>query len=372
MHIISSLNDGGAEAVLFRLCTHDQSNRHTVISLMDEGKYGPLLKRAGITVYCLDIPRGLLTPGGIWRLARLLRRHRPNVVQTWMYHADLIGGLMARLVGIRRVCWGLHNSNLDADKTKKATILVARFNAFISRWVPIRIISCSQQAASVHQALGYPADKFAIVPNGYDLSQFKPTTESRMALRREWAIADGLPLLGMVGRFDPQKDHLNLITALGIIKRKGHDFRCVLVGQGLVESNAELLSWLACHDVSDRVLLLGPRGDIPAVMNALDIHVLSSSYGEAFPNVLCEAMACATPCVTTDVGDAGLIVGDTGWVVEAGAPDRLADMLNLALGQMRSAPKAWQQRRLASRTRIVDNFCIDKMVAGYTQTWMDL
>ncbi|MBI5431130.1 MAG: glycosyltransferase [Nitrosomonadales bacterium] len=369
-HVITCLDDGGAEAVLYRLCLADRQNRHVVVSLQDDGKYGALLKQAGIAVHCLDMPRGRVTPGGIWKLARLLRQLRPDVVQTWMYHADLLGGLVARVAGIRHVFWGLHHTNLEQGKTRRATILVARLNALLSRWIPERIVSCSQKGVAAHQAIGYAAKKFRVIPNGYDLRQFAPDPQAGAALRSTLPLPDGVPLLGMVARFDPQKDHPNLITALGLLKQGGHDFRCVLAGSGMTVANTGLVDWLDTHGIRDRILLLGQRSDIPAVMNALDVHVLSSA-GEGFPNVLCEAMACGTPCVTTDAGDAGLIVGDTGWVVPVGSAASLADALTDAFGQRVADPAAWERRKAAARQRILDRFSIERMVDGYNRAWTE-
>jgi len=366
-HIITGLNDGGAEAVLFRLCTHDQDNQHTVISLMDEGKYGPLLRERGIIVHCLGMPQGRVTPGGLLRLWGLLRRLRPEVVQTWMYHADLVGGLVARLAGVRHVCWGIRHTTLEPGSSKQSTIMVAKLCAKLSHWVPRRIVCCAQKAAEVHQAVGYAAEKCVVIPNGYDLTQFAPDQASGRRVREEWGIAPSTPLLGMVGRFDPHKDHGNLIQALGLLKQQGLEFRCALVGNGLVSANDELGGWLRRHDVLDRVLLVGRRNDIPAVMNALDLHVLSSA-GEAFPNVLAEAMACGTPCVTTDVGDAAVIVGDTGWVVPPRNPQALAQAMVQAF-TARQESTSWQARRQAARERVADKFSIERMVRAYRQVW---
>jgi glycosyltransferase involved in cell wall biosynthesis len=370
-HVITGLNDGGAEAVMYRLCRADQQNTHVVISLRGEGKYGPLLKTAGIAVHCLNMPRGLLTPVGIWRRARLFHHLRPDVVQTWMYHADLLGGVVARAVGVRSVFWGIRQTDLEKGKTRRTTILVARLCALLSRWIPKRIVSCAQKGVVVHQALGYAKDKFRVIPNGYDLRQFAPDAHSRCALRSTLDVPDGMPLLGIVARFDPQKDHLNLIGALGLLKQSGRDFRCLLIGDGMTDANADLIAWLDTHNIRAQVLLLGPRSDIPSVMNALDVHVLSSSYGEGFPNVLCEAMACGTPCVTTDVGDAGLIVANTGWVVPARSAVALAQAITAAIEQQLADPVAWEHRQKEAHLRIHNNFSIEKMVESFNLVWVE-
>jgi len=334
---------------------------------MDSGKYGALLEESGITVHCLDMPRGRMTLSGLWRLWRLLRNERPDVVQTWMYHADFIGGIVARLARIPIVCWGIHHSNLEPGKSTRSTILVARMCAWLSHWIPHAIVSCSVQAASVHQALGYAREKFTIIPNGYNIVEFAPDSEARAQFRREMG-AERTILLGMVARYDPQKDHANLINALRLIKHKNESFQCLLIGPEVDINNHELCRLIENQDVKGNVLLLGRRHDIPRVMNALDINILSSGFGEAFPNVLSEAMACGTPCVTTDVGDAAVIVGDTGWIVPPSNSELLANAILEAISKMQDAEK-WAVRKSMCRDRVVLNFSLERMVDNYHNVW---
>jgi glycosyltransferase involved in cell wall biosynthesis len=367
VHIITSVSDGGAETVLYRLCTHDKQNRHTVISLMDSGKYGALLEASGIAVHCLGMPRGRMTLTGLWRLWRLLRSERPDVVQTWMYHADFIGGIVARLARIPIVNWGIRNSNLEPGKSARSTILIAQVCAWLSHWIPTAIVSCSAKAASDHQALGYAMGKFTIIPNGYNMVEFAPDPEARAQLRREWGVSEQTIFLGMVARYDPLKDHANLVNALQLIKHKKVSFQCALVGAEMDSNNHELCRLIESQGIRDNVLLLGERHDIPGVMNALDIHVLSS-IGEAFPNVLAEAMACMTPCVTTDVGDAAVIVGDTGWIVPPSNSELLANAISEAIAKMQNAEQ-WAVRRSMCRERVVLNFSLERMVDNYHNAW---
>lgn len=371
VHIITSLDDGGAEAVLYRLCLADKRDTHIVISLRGKGKYSGLLAEADIACDCLDMPRGLVTPRGVWKMYRLLRRVRPDVVQTWMYHANLAGGLIARLAGIRCVIWGLHHTTLDPRNTKRTTIWIARLNARLSRWLPRRIVSCSEVGVAVHTAAGYAAEKFQVIANGYDLSCFAPDAASRRDQRAHMGASDAVPLLGMVARFDAQKDHRNLIGALAILNNKGIDFRCAFVGTDMTDSNIELVEWLCAEGVRNRVILMGHSNDIPAVMNALDLNILSSAYGEAFPNVLCEAMACGKPCVTTRVGDAALIVGETGWVVPPRSPEALARAIVDALLRKQADPQLWSRRCELARQRILQNFSIATMVTKYRSVWTE-
>ncbi|MBP8150502.1 MAG: glycosyltransferase [Xylophilus sp.] len=369
-HIITGLNNGGAEAVLLRLATADdrKSNQHHVVSLMGRGIYAERLEQAGASVHSLNFPRGRVTAAGLVQLFRLVHQIRPDVVQTWMYHADLIGGVIARLAGVRAIAWGIRHANLDPAHNSRATLVIVRLCALLSGWVPRKIVSCSAQATRLHQAVGYRADKFIHIPNGYNLQRLQPDAAGRSAVRAELGIADAAFVLGMVARFDAQKDHRNLVQALGLLKRRGVPFTCLLVGVGMDEANGELRGWLDAAGVAGHVKLLGPRSDVPAVMNALDVHVLSS-LGEAFPNVLAEAMACGTPCVATDVGDAAVIVADHGWVVPPQDSEALADGLAQAYGQFSVGGAAWQARQAACRAHIMANFELELMCERYRQAW---
>ncbi|MGU7783028.1 glycosyltransferase family 4 protein [Burkholderia sp. PU8-34] len=368
VHVITCLDQGGAEAVLFRLATSafGQASSHTVISLQGPGFYGPKLAKHNVDVYTLDMPKGRVSLGGLVRLFSLMRRLRPDVVQTWMYHSDLIGGVVSRLAGIRNIVWGIRHANLDKDKNSRMTLLVAKACATLSRMVPHKIVCCSERAATVHEAVGYDASRFALIANGYDLSRFRSDPVARERIRAEWGIDGDRIVLGCVARWDVQKDHPNLLRALAILLKNGFDGVCVLVGPGMTKENERLVALVNELGVGDHVRLLGPRDDVPAVMNAFDVNVLSSS-GEAFPNVLAEAMACEVPSVTTDVGDASMIVGDTGWVVEPQNSVALADGIAKAVADVSGPNRAARAARC--RQRVSDEFQLSKMVGAYEAVW---
>ena len=370
-HVITGLGDGGAEAVLYRLCKHDQVNHHYVVSLSGSGKYGPMLEALNVSVTTLNMSPGRPSPLAFIRLLRSLSRQKPDVVQTWMYHGDLIGGLAARVAGIRSVVWGIRHSTLEPGSSKKTTIWIAKFLAKLSWWLPAKIVVCAQRAMDVHEGLGYDCSKMRFIPNGYDLSDFQPELDLQSEMKASLLPNKCIPLIGTVGRFDPQKDHANLLDALVILRDRGIAFRCVLVGTGLDSSNSQILGWITQRGLVDHVLLLGRRNDIPNIMNALDLHVLPSAFGEAFPNAVAEAMACGTPCVVTDVGDAAYIVGDTGWVVPPREPTALATAIAMGLEEM-SDPVDARYRSFRARCRIEDNFDIERMITSYSSVWYQI
>ena len=351
-----------------RLVLADPEDSHAVVSLMDEGTHGPRLRDEGVEVHALGMVRGRMSWRALRQLLKIIRTVRPDVVQTWMCHADLAGGVAAWWTRVPRIVWGIRNSLMDRGKSPLSTTLVTRISAWISPYVPDAIVSCSGTASREHAAIGYDAAKMVLIPNGIDLEKFRPMPADRARLRREWGVKDGEFLLGMVARYDPQKDHENLLRALGHLGGNTRiNWKCALVGRGLDTGNPELVRLIGQLGLATRVILCGSRDDVPAVMNALDCHVLSSSYGEGFPNVLAEAMACGTPCVTTDVGDGGMIVGETGWSVPPNDPQALARALAESAAAFSGG--AWGDRQAPARHRIEEHFGLPQMVAAYRAVW---
>lgn len=368
--IITGLSTGGAEMMLLKVLERLDRQRFAphVISLTTLGELAPHIAALGIPVDAAGMKPGLPSPSGFFRLARLLKRLNPDVVHTWMYHADLLGGLAARLAGVSSIGWCIRNSNLDKDKTKFSTRAVVGLCASISKWVPSRILSCSEKARQVHVACGYAEEKMVVVPNGFELSQFKPDLDARFRVRAELGITDQTPLVGLIGRFDPQKNHAGFFEAAGILHRRMPHVHFVLAGQGIDVSNAALMQTITQAGVLANTHLLGLRNDIPALMATLDV-LASSSYGEAFPNVLGEAMACGVPCAVTDVGDSAYIGGDTGRVVASGDMQGLAAALEELLALPLPEKAALSER---ARARVAEHFEIGAIVRRYEDFYESL
>jgi glycosyltransferase involved in cell wall biosynthesis len=367
IHIITGLGDGGAEAILVQLIKnqHNPSN-HTVVSLTDKGKYGEILTDLGVPLITLNLSMSFHSIRSIVKLFKYIKSNDGSTIQTWMYHADLLGGIVSRLAGNRKVFWGIHNTILDIKKSKFTTILISRINSILSYWVPCRIICCAEYAKDVHVLIGFCEKKIVIVNNGYDTSVFKPNIESGLSLRNKLYIDSDFFVIGMVARFDPYKDHYNLLAAVSLLKKYNVKFKCVLVGEGIIDSNCILTKWIDDMQLSNNIVLLGPRNDIVKIMNMFNIHVLSS-FAEAFPNVLSESMSCATPVVSTDVGDARYIVGDTGWVVPSKDPNALCEAIMSAYIE-HETPK-WNERCQLSRRRVKYLFNVKRMVLSYEAVW---
>ena len=339
--------------------------------MMDKGKYGQLLENENIKVYTLGMPTRKLTFRGIVNLYKLINKFNPDIVQTWMYHANLIGGIIAKFSGIKKIVWGIHHSSLDETHNKKSTIFIAKILGKISNIVPSDIIFCAEKSYEVHKSIGYRCKNMKVVQNGYELDKFYPNIENIQNLKNELDLNNTKNIIGFVARFDELKDHNNLLHSLKVVKEGGVDFKCLLVGANIVSMNKELMNMIEKYDLFENMILLGERNDIPDIMNLLDIHILSS-YSEAFPNVLCEAMACGTPCITTDVGDAAFIIGDTRFVVPIKDPISMSKKIIEMLYEKENNILAWENRKSKCKERIVKNFSIEKMIQNYQIVWNNL
>jgi glycosyltransferase involved in cell wall biosynthesis len=368
VHIISGLGQGGAETMLYKLVSalaRQRFEQH-VISLRDLGVVGPRIQALGIPVSPLNLRPGITDPRALFKLYRQLRRLAPDVVQTWMYHADLIGGLAARWARVPRVLWNIRQSNLDPHAIKPATQRVIRAATLLSRSVPEHILCCSERARDLHIALGYPADRLEVIPNGFDLQTFRPDPQARAALRAELGIADTAIVIGLVARFDPQKDHRGFLRAAALLAAQYPQCEFLLCGTEITWDNLTLANLIQAADLARRHHLLGPRHDMPTLYAALDIHVCASAYGEGFPNAVGEAMACGVPCVVTDVGDSALLVGETGRVV----PPRDPAAMTAALSELvQWDPANRQSLGAAARQRIVEHYALEIIAARYARCY---
>lgn len=363
VHIITGLNDGGAEGVLSRICLLEPE-QHVVISLMDMGKYGSILEQEGVKVYYLNINPSKIKFKKIIELYSLIRTLNPTIVQTWMYHADFLGGLTAKIAGVPKIFWGIRHSNLNINTIKKSTYIIMKICALLSYLIPYKIISCSRDAISSHINQGYKKNKFELVQNGYDLTKFKPNFDGKITFNYN------KPIIAMVARYDIQKDHQNLIKALSLLKSENINFHAVLVGTGMIKENKELVQLILQNNLilNEDITLYGPCNNIPALMNGVDLHVLSS-LGEAFPNVLAEAMACGVPCVSTNVGDANEIVGEFGWIVPSKNSLALARAISLALAEYANYQELWRTRKNNSVLHIEKHFELTAMVNNFHKVW---
>jgi glycosyltransferase involved in cell wall biosynthesis len=207
-----------------------------------------------------------------------------------------------------------------------------------------------------------------VIPNGFDIERFRPDATARAWLIEQLGLSHEVALIGFVARFDPMKDHATFFRAASSLAAAEDSVHFVLAGDGMVASNAQV-SVLMDSGIRDKVHLLGRREDVPRLLAALDVATSTSAYGEGFSNAVGEAMACAVPCVVTDVGDSAWIVGDTGIVVPPGSPERLAEAWQRMLDMGREGRKKLGER---ARTRVVQRFEIGNVVRRFEDFYLGL
>ena len=355
-HIINGLGVGGAETMLINLLAATDPNRYesVVVSLKDEGQLGPTIQSMGVPVHALNMRSSLPNPVKIFTLRRWLQQMQPDVILTWMYHANLFGGLAS---GNIPVMWAMHSVLMQPGQEKRATRWLQRFSARFSARMPERIVYVSKTAQSDHERLGYDPAKSVFIPNGFDTERFHPDEQDRQRVRTALNIPQDAPVVGYVARFHPLKGHQTFIRAAGRIYAQRPDVHFVLVGTDSDDDNAELNAWIDAAGVRDNVHLLGRRDDVPDLLRAFDLFALASD-GEAFPMALGEAMASGLPAVVTDVGDSGYLLGEAGHCVPPRDADAFADA---CLKVLEDAHVYGQQ----ARQRIITHFSLQSIADRY-------
>ena len=370
VHVIIGLSVGGAELMLKRLIESHRNEpavEHTVISLTDLGALGETLISEGFEVYCLGMSSMVKGPVTLFRLRRLLRQLSPDIVHTWMYHADLLGGVAARTTGFRNVVWCIRSTDIRKGGSK-VTILIRKVCAWLSEYLLRAIVCAAESSRQVHEVVGYAPNKMQVIPNGFELEKLVPVNTSGAAVRDELGISKSCKVVISVGRFNPVKDHRSFIEAAGMVAAQRDDVRFILVGRGLESENPELQSMIEATHKRGAFYLLGERDDVPACLAASDIFCLHS-VTEGFPNVLGEAMAVGVPCITTDVGDAAFLLDQPEWVVPAGSPKRLAEKILNMLSMPDSARKKLGE---TAALRIRGDFTMDVVSRKYFELYQSL
>lgn len=357
LHVITNLATGGAENTLTRLVLdqHRQGMAPTVVSLVGGGENEKVLRAAGVEVVSLHMRRHGVNGGGLLKLAALIRHRRPRLIQSWMYHADLVATLALWLSGRRkttRLVWGIRCSNMDVRRYSILLRGVVGICRHLSR-VPERIVANSQAGRQHHAHLGYAAKRMVVIDNGIDVHRFRPRPDLRHSMRQELGLAADAFVFVSLARLDPMKDYDSFIDLV----RRFPTYQALAVGEG----TQQLPDLPNLHR-------LGRRKDIIGLLAAGDVLVSTSTFGEGFSNALAEGMACGLPVVATDVGDARRIVGDGGLIV---APGDRAGLAN-ALHRLASDTAHRHEIGNKARQRIRDHFGMNRMASSFSRLYDDV
>jgi len=350
IHVITGLDTGGAERMLANLCIAQQraGGAPAVVSLSRGGSQRARMEAAGVVVHDLGLRRGIPNPLGLFRLAKIIRREKPAVIQSWMYHADLVALLSLWLSGQRsrtRLYWGVRCSDVDLGAYSVSLRVVVRLCALLSRFTD-GVVFNSQAGRIAHRKLGYRPQRSVVVDNGFDTGEFAPDTTIRKQVRQDLGLSEDAFVVATVARYDTMKGYNTLLAAL----RHNCDAVCLVIGAG-----TEALAG------KTGVVPLGERDDVPRLLSAVDALVSPSHFGEGFSNAIGEAMASGLPVVATDVGDAARIVGDAGLIVPPRDPDALAS----ALARLRDDAALRRSLGEKARAQIERSFGLQRSIDAF-------
>jgi len=370
IHLITGLNSGGAEMMLYKLLSAFDRDRFEmqVVSMTDGGVFGERIGKLGIRVTCLSMRRGVASISAGARLIALLRRERPSILQTWMYHADLLGTLSGLLARVPTLIWNIRASDLDFNATHRSLRKVFAVHAMLSRAADVVIVN-SNSGRRFHESRNHAPPRWEVIHNGFDTRRFRPDSKRRSRIRADLKIDDISVVIGMIARFDGQKDHESFFRAAAIVAKNQPCAVFVLAGKGVDAGNRTIERWLSQYGLANRVRLLGEVDDVSGLLPAIDIVALASSSGEGLPNALGEAMCCAVPCIASNVGDSAFLIGETGKVVPPKDPTALAvacqELIDIGHeGRVELGERA--------RRRIVDNFDVTEVVTAYENLYSEL
>ena len=361
VHIIVGLNVGGAELMLKRLVLNSQKKgkfKHEVISLTDLGVIGEDLKKSGVSVHTLNMKAAYSLLRTYISLRNILKDIKPDVVQTWMYHADLIGGFAAKSLGVNNIIWGIRNSALDSNSgiIKKA---IRKACALLSNKIPKKIICVASKAKTVHGNIGYCEEKMLVIPNGFDVNRFNVDNELRYRYRDELKIQHDKLVIGNIGRFTPAKNQVNFIKACLLLLEKGYDFDVIMAGRDISLNNFEIKKLVGNKE---NFKLVGEIDQPEKFYNAIDVFCLSS-ITEGFPNVLGEAMATERICLTTDAGDAREILGNCGYHIDGFTFNDIAKSIEINI----LSKYGYNLKKFGdtARLEIIAKYSLEKIVSDF-------
>ncbi|MGA9032932.1 MAG: glycosyltransferase [Sulfuricaulis sp.] len=353
MFVNRRFEGGGAERQLIELTKNlDKSRFHICVATFYEGGALYSLIRAVPDVHLANLHKQ-----GRWDTIRFLRRFwravrefRPQIMVGYMTVANLLTLAVGKLCGAK-VVWAIRNSIVDMGRYDWLARITLRLECLLSHWADLVIFN-SHAGRDHYVKCGFPETSSVVISNGIDVEYFKADRESRRRVRLEWGVGEKNPLIGMVARLDPMKDHDMFLAAAAALAKERDDVRFVCVGDGASTRRVELVALAEQLGLGRRIIWVNGRDDMPAVYSALDVMSLPS-HGEGFPNVVGEAMACGVPCVVTDVGDAAVLVGDIGLVVPPRDSAQLTEKWKEMLEQVDKQREAMSE---LARRRIVEDF----------------
>ncbi len=377
IHIINSLNKGGAEGNLFRLSERQKKKYKnkieiTIITLIKNGYYENKLKKKGIKILSLNFNQKdklSFLIKKIIRLRYILRTINPDIIQTWMYHSNFISIFIPKKYH-HKIFWNIRHSELNFRISKKLTILISFICGFFSRLIPNKIIYCSEKSIRFHENIHfYSKKKTSLIYNGFSEKIYYPSKKLRTNFRKKNKIKKDPIILGYAGRYAKQKNIETLLISFSKIINNYDNIYLFMAGKNINSENIELKNLVLKYKVNKKVIFLGQQKELLEFYNGVDLLLLSS-HSESFPNVIAESMLCSTPVISSNAGCAKKIIGNSGFVLDKNDYISFTKGLNKTLNFYLSKKKNWKIMQRNARIRIKNNFSIERMSEKYIKSWI--
>lgn len=367
IHIITNLTIGGAETMLVRVIKHkpDYVKSTIVISLMENGEIGRTLDALGVKVISMGMNKGFSILKTLFKIKNIIQIEKPDIIHTWMYHANILGGIAAYLAKNKNIVWSIRRSEYTQNESF-TTFLIMKMGAIFSSIIPKVIVYVAESGLKNHQKYGYASHNSIVIPNGFDLEKLKYNPTTRKKIRNELNLNDDHIVIGCVGRFHVSKGYEILISSSVDILKSHKNVKYLLIGRNVDEQNRILMKCIDKTGFKNNFFVVGEKRNISDYMSAMDIFCLSS-ITEGFPNVLGEAMASELPCVATCVGDVQKITDNNAILVQ---PNN-EKLLSKGLFEMINMNNDKRQRMgLIGRNIIEKNYSIRSICKKYYDLYL--
>ena len=361
LHVINSTDIGGAENILFNLVKSQSNKEVIVVSLTKEGFIGSELIKKGYKVHYLNFTKNISVISKWINFFFLIKKYNPDIVHSWLYHSNLIGGLTAKLMAVKKIYWSIHH---DYEFSSKRMELELKILGLMSNFIPSKVIYCSRSSKINHIKNGFSKENSSIIENGVCTNKFKKNLYFKKIFRKKLNIEKDVLIIGNIARYHPIKDHDTLLKSLIILKSKKVKFKCILIGNGLTIENKDLAFKIRKYKLQNRVILLGELNEVYKILNSFDINILSSK-SECAPVTLIEAMATGIPSISTKVGDAQNILGDSGWIINIGDYTALAKHIE----QICKNKNLLRERSKLALKRAKTFFSLELMLSKYKKLY---
>jgi glycosyltransferase involved in cell wall biosynthesis len=371
LNVITGFNYGGAEMMLLKLCNSDEFSgcKIKIIVLSNKVLLKGYLNNRNIEVIGLDFSNFFSLPINFIKMFYISFLFRPQIIQTWLYHADFIGLILKLFYPKSKLVWNIRQANLSLEHNKASTLVIAKICSLFSHIFRIKIITNSFEAIDKHVQFGYNYSFFSVVPNGFDLNRFYPENITYYKIRSELNLKESCKIIGNFGRFHSLKNQIGFLeTARLILDKVDFEVKFLMLGTDIDHNNLILSKKINELNLANDVILLGNKSDVDYYFKSLDLYI-SVSWGEAFPNVLGEAMASSVPCISTNVGDCLRIIGDEKFISK---PGDYVDLSNKGISILNLNQYDLKILKDSLRFRIAENYNLDKVAYSYFNIYKNI